>query len=142
MKIGKVIATDKLMATVECFSAEKCICCNKRERNGECERCPVYDDAAATNIVAYNSIGASVGELVECKKSTSESLLFFFFVFALPIVAALICYFASALFTDDSAMRTRISLLALVIATSVSCAYSFKKMQNRCDYSIKRILHN
>lgn len=136
MNIGKVIATDKRMATVECFSDESCISCNKRE----CGRCPYFDGATPPRIVAHNSIGATVGELVEYRRSTSESLIFFFFVFALPCVIAVITYFVSALFTDDAVTRTRILLIALVIVTSISCVYSFKRMRNRCDYSVKRIL--
>jgi hypothetical protein len=142
MKIGKVIATDKSMATIECFPDERCTNCDKYDGKGACERCGLFDGAAVSKVVAYNSIGASVGDFVEYKKSVSESFIFFILVFVLPLISCSIAYLVTAFLTEDAALRLRISLLTLAVVAAISCSFSFKRMKNHCDYSIKKIMSN
>ncbi len=139
-KQGIVIATDGVMATVQYSVKSKCDTCKKRTKIGACDSCPDYSDRAAVRIVAYNRIGAEVGDTVEYGRAPSENMIFALLVFAFPIVCAVISYFISVLFIDDNAAKSRVALIVFGIATAFACAYSYKHSKKRCDYSINRVV--
>lgn len=139
-KQGTVIATDGAMATIELTEASKCVECPKRTKPGACEKCPDYSESASARIVAYNKIGADVGDKVEFGRSVSENLLFTVLIFALPLISAVLAYFISVLFTDDSGINSKIAAGAFIIATALACAYSYKHSKTRCDYSIIKVV--
>ncbi len=141
-KQGRVIATDGTMATIELQEASKCTDCPRRTKVGACEKCPDYSESSSARIVAYNKLGAEVGDTVEFGRAVSENLIFTFLVFALPLIFAVLAYFISVLFVDDNGIKSKIAAAVFVIATAFSCAYSYKRSKTRCEYSIIKVVVN
>jgi positive regulator of sigma E activity len=141
-KQGKVIATDGAMATLELDVVSKCTDCAKRAKPGVCEKCADYSESSSSRVVAYNKLGAEVGDTVEFGRALSENLIFTLLVFALPLVCAVMAYFISVLFIADNGIKTKIVSAVFIIATAFACAYAYKRSKTRCDYSIIKVVGN
>lgn len=139
-KRGIVIAVDGDMATIELSENTKCDTCPNRKRIGACESCSDYSDIAQKRFVAKNKIGAEIGDFVEYGRAPSEGLVFTFIVFALPIIAAIMSYFISVLFTDDNDTMARIALATFGVATVLACFFSWKRSKRHCDYLINKVI--
>ena len=139
-KTGIVIAIDNEMATVDCLTESKCDTCPRRSKPGACSICSDFKDNSGLLIVAKNSIGANIGDKVRYGRAFSESLIIFLAIFVLPFLCAFISYFISVIFTDESAVMSKIALAVFVLSTAFSCYYIYKRSKKQCDYTIIDII--
>lgn len=138
--IGIVIATDENVATVEKYKASVCDSCAKKNKIGACDACSDRDETSAERCIAYNSIGAQVGDKVEYSKNRGAGIVFALVVFALPLVCALISYLIAMMLTDDPGTGGRTAVACFAFAMIAVGFYAYKVSKRRCEHTITTIL--
>ena len=124
---GTVVALDGSIAKVECDRQSACDMC---ENAASCaEKCKkVYAGA-------YNTVGASVGDIVEIETDTKKVLLNAVIVFLLPIVFAVGAYFVSDMYFSEG-ISAVITFAALVFSM---CLFSFLLNRSAKKQTVSRI---
>ena len=90
---GKVVKTDGEYATVEVMRTSACVGCSQQEGCIACKK--------KITSVAYDPIGAKIGDTVLLESESSKVLLYALLVFVLPIAAALAGYLIISVFFDS-----------------------------------------
>ena len=135
-KEGIVVAKDGTLATVEIYNNRNCITCTKKTKQNACGSCPDYDDKLSYRVVAVNDADAEIGEVVRVKASKRQKLFLSLASFVIPVICAVVAYFALSLFTDDEQVRSRVAIAAALVAVVIAGLYSYKVSKNTCDYKI------
>lgn len=141
-KIGIVVAIDNQMATLDCTPASKCDTCPKRSKVGACNICPDFSEHSKSLIVAKNNIGAEVGDKVLYGRALSENMILILAMFVFPFICAIISYYISVLFTDESGIMSKVALTAFVLSTAFSCYYIYKRSGKQCEFTIIDIIQS
>ena len=130
-QIGTVVDLKDNIATVECDRQSACDMCENAESCKEkCKK--VYASAA-------NDVGAEVGDTVEIETPTAGVLTKALIVFILPIIIAMLCYFAvNTLWGEGVAVI--FTLIALVLSVVLLCFLLNKGAKGKIVSRITRIL--
>ena len=110
---GIVVSKEGEYCTVEVMRTSACVGCSKQEGCISCKK--------KITSKAYNKAGAEVGDIVTLESNSSTVLFFALVVFVLPLVLALVGYFAvDAIF--DSA-KIGIAVCACIFILSYVIIY-------------------
>ena len=139
-KYGLVVAVDDGVATIEVNNNEICENCTKKKKIGACDSCKDKDESKSERYVAYNPVGACVGDKVEFNKSSGKNFLFTLVVFILPLVVAVLLYFVASNFTDDETTKNKVARIAFFVSMAFAAGYSYFSSKKRFDHTIVAII--
>ena len=106
--------------------------CSSCHKEGGCSGC-----SDVMTVTANNAAGASAGDFVEVSSPTSQTMLYAFLVFILPLLAAFAGYFLGSLVTRALAYVFSVLGIALVFVCLV-LVFEVKKKKN--PVSVTRII--
>ena len=137
---AKVIVTDGIYATVEVERSSACEGCHKSEDGQGCSVCTLMGGNRKFSAKAYNKKGACVGDRVVIESRTERVMLYAILVFLLPIVIAILSFFAVSLVTESSAWQTLGAAIGFVLSFFGLFIYSRAVQKKRCDIEITEII--
>lgn len=138
---ARVIATNGKRATVLCSRTSACEGCHKQSE-GDCSVCSLMGGNKTMQAEAYNAIGARVGETVEIETASSRVLGYAALVFLLPVVALILGYLVSGLWTQEDAWRYVFALILLVLTFVGIRIYSKQREGKMPDIIIVAVVDN
>lgn len=136
---GKVIAVDGRSATVEPRISSKCEACTRRSKLA-CDTCPDNSELSAQRIIAYNKVGAKIGDVVQYGAAVNENIIFIILVFAMPLLAAIAGFILFSAFISDHVICARIAAAFFVVATVLAVICLHMRSKTRCEYSITGVV--
>ena len=139
--LGKVVAIDDGIATVELIKNSVCSECIKKDKIGACDGCSNKEETVE-RVIAYNKAGAAIGDEVDFVKSKGKNALFIFISFIFPIIVALLSYFVTALFSDDDYVKSKVAIAAFFVCMAIAALYSYYASKSKCDYAIVSIVED
>lgn len=134
-----VISIDGPFATVEAERNSACDGCHKAEEGG-CSVCTLMGSDRKIATRAINEIGAKVGDRVVIESHDGRMLWYAALVFIVPILATLLSWGLTALFTKTLLWQIAGGAFGFVVSFLVIFLYSKKISKSRCDVEIVEIL--
>ena len=129
-----VVACDGAYILAACDRQSACQGCHKLENEGDCSICSLMSrGSAAMQTRAYNSIGASVGDVVILESKDSRMLSYAFLVFLLPILLFFGAYWALGRVFATDAYRALGAIVVFVISFLGIRCYSERCIKQRVD---------
>lgn len=139
-KQGLVVAIEGDMATIESCKSSKCESCTKRTKIGACDACSDNEEKAPDRVVAYNRMGAAIGDKVEYAKTKSSGIILAVISFVVPVIFAMLSYFVCTVFTDNEQIKGRVVAASFAVALLFAGVYSYKLSKKQCDHSVVCVL--
>ncbi len=133
-----VISIDGKVATVESERLSACEGCHKHAEG--CSVCSLMGGNKTITSIAKNSLGASVGDIVEIETETKTVLFYAALVFILPIVIMLVLYAFIGFFDFSEPIRYGAALLGFAFTFLCIWLYSKYKVSKRYDVVIVNII--
>ena len=135
-----VISLEGKTAVVEAMRLSACEGCHKNEDGTGCSVCTLMGGDSRFRAKAFNSVGARVGDRVVIESHTGRMLLYAVLVFLLPIVVALVCYFAVQALTDRSAWQLGGALVGFAATFVGLFLYSGQLQKKKLDIVITEVI--
>ena len=142
MKVKAILVAveEHNVAVVSVSRHAACDGCHKQEDGKGCSVCTLLGGKREATARAKNTLGATVGDVVEVEMASTRVLLYAALVFLLPIILSLAGYFIA-----DAAGASFVTALctgaaAFVFSVVGVCVYSHVRVAKRLDAEIVRIL--
>ena len=137
---GKVIRLDGKYATVLCSRTSACEGCHKLADGGDCSVCSLMGHGKDMETRALNEAEACVGDTVALESDTSRMLGYAALVFLVPVVALLLGYLVSELWTSRELYRYVCGAVAFVLAFVGIRIYSERVIKRRSEVRVVKVI--
>ena len=140
--IGKVIKTEGKTATVVSERSSACAACHNCEAHGACHAELIFgNQTEQVSIVAYNDVGANVGDAVLLESSTAKTLAVSFFIFVFPLILTVLLYFLFiAFFENIIGIMPIVLIITFFVLFVVSSYFANAYVKKRTAIHIVRVL--
>ncbi|MBQ4562408.1 MAG: SoxR reducing system RseC family protein [Clostridia bacterium] len=128
---GKVISLDGEYAVVEVMRTSGCVGCSKQEGCIACKK--------KISTLAYNRVGAAVGDNVTLESESKTVLFYALVVFVLPLVLAIGGYIASSLLFSAQFVQILVSACIFVLTYVIIYFILDRRVETKKSVRITRI---
>ena len=136
---GTVIALNGSRATVRCKRSSACDECHKKQ-DGECSVCSLMSHGSAFDTVAYNGVGAVVGDVVELTSDFCRMTLYAVLVFLLPLLCMIGGYYLGVALFSSTLGGACSAIASLFLAFLLIRIFSETCIKHRDDVRIVAVL--
>ena len=136
-----VLETNENMAKVKSVRKSACASCANCESKNHCHAMLVFGEQEhSIEIYAFNKVGAKKGDRVMLLSGGANVLLLSFFLFFVPVLAAVASYFVSSHLFVSEYIHYVILCVVFVISFALGCIIGNKYTKQNLKIDIVKII--